>query len=170
MKELEFQTLVRKAVEREGGFGLKMSNRFLVGVPDLLVHLPGAPTMVLEAKFSKVASTVRPYRLELSPRQSLTLRQMAGAGMVAGVVSLIRTDKLYGFRAMHIREFEGEASIRLPGLTYCWCNRAALPEAIVSGLRSLAEGIACVPRSLPAPELSVPLRAGGRPSGRPSVQ
>lgn len=147
MKELEFQTLVRKAVEYEGGYGLKMSNRFLVGVPDLLLHLPGLPTMVMEAKFDRVTSTIKRYALVLTPRQALTLRQMAGAGMLAGAVSLLQAGKMYGVKAVHIQEFEGEASLRLEGLTYNWSDRRHLVEAVVSELRAVARGVRCQERT-----------------------
>jgi len=56
--ELAVQTNIIKSVRRDGGYGRKMSNRFAIGVPDLLVALPQFAPCVIEVKdFGKVADT-----------------------------------------------------------------------------------------------------------------
>jgi len=39
MNELKLQTQILEWVKEEGGYGRKMSHRFLVGIPDLLIRL-----------------------------------------------------------------------------------------------------------------------------------
>ena len=42
--ELSLQRKLIEAAQGFGGYGLKLSNRFVAGVPDLLLHVPGSPT------------------------------------------------------------------------------------------------------------------------------
>lgn len=48
--ELAFQTNIIKSVRRDGGYGRKMSNRFAIGVPDLLIGLQPFPPCYVECK------------------------------------------------------------------------------------------------------------------------
>lgn len=50
MKELAFQTEILKSARLQGGFGQKIAHRFKVGVPDLLVSMPGHGMVLLECK------------------------------------------------------------------------------------------------------------------------
>lgn len=70
---------------------MKMSNRFLVGVPDLFVKLPATPAALIEVKFDK-----RPrgaYRLRVTPKQAHVLRQADAAGMPIGVASFLQDER-----------------------------------------------------------------------------
>jgi len=53
--ELQVQTKIVKSVRRDGGYGRKCSNRFAIGVPDLLISLqPFAPCYIEVKDFGKV--------------------------------------------------------------------------------------------------------------------
>ena len=45
-KELDVQAKIIKSVRKDGGYGRKLSNRFVIGIPDLLIGLaPFAPCL-----------------------------------------------------------------------------------------------------------------------------
>ena len=48
--ELREQTNIIKSVRQDGGYGRKMSNRFAIGVPDLLIALPDFAPCYMEVK------------------------------------------------------------------------------------------------------------------------
>lgn len=50
MKELPFQTEILRSAKKTGGYGHKISDRFKVGVPDLLVAMPNSGLVLLECK------------------------------------------------------------------------------------------------------------------------
>jgi len=83
--ELSIQSSLVKEAFALGGYALKMSNRFLVGVPDLLVHLPASPTVIVEIKLA-VAPTrlTTPISVDLTVQQRYTLQKMQKAGVKSG--------------------------------------------------------------------------------------
>lgn len=88
--ELQLQRKLIEATEKERGYGLKMSSRFLVGVPDLLLHIPGLPTVIIECKLEVLPSKpTTPIRVNLSPQQRVVLKKMQSAGMAAGWVVFV---------------------------------------------------------------------------------
>ena len=96
MKDTACQQLVIDAVtEGEvGGQGLKFNNRFIIGIPDLLVKLPGVQPMILEAKlFSFSAKTLEAGHLiqdvGATKMQKDQLRDWGYAGMLTGLVAFI---------------------------------------------------------------------------------
>lgn len=94
MNELECQQLVIDAVEETGGRGLKFNSRFVIGVPDLLLQMPGHGAMILEAKLHKFsAKTLAAGHLiediGATAKQKIYLRDWREAGMLTGVVSFI---------------------------------------------------------------------------------
>ena len=83
--ELLLQRNLIKATETLGGYGLKLSNRFLIGIPDLLLHVPGYSTSLIECKFTTIPKLAKtPVKVALTPLQRDTIRQMQKAGMKAG--------------------------------------------------------------------------------------
>lgn len=50
MKELDFQKRVIDLIREEGGYGYKLSNRFKVGIPDLLIAAPLKGVVFFECK------------------------------------------------------------------------------------------------------------------------
>jgi hypothetical protein len=95
MIETEAQQLVVDAVKADGGQALKLNNRFLVGVVDLLLKLPGHQPMWLEAKLHKFsAKTIENgYVIKdigCTRPQKKWLSDWRYAGMLTGVVSFIQ--------------------------------------------------------------------------------
>lgn len=69
--ELPFQSKLIQAVKEEGGWGRKLSNRFIIGMPDLLLKLPCyvSPFLV------EVKMVVLPVRLDDQLKVALTALQ-----------------------------------------------------------------------------------------------
>lgn len=88
------QQLVVQAVREGGGQALKFNNRFMIGVCDLLLKLPGYEPMMLECK--KIDLTRRTieaghvWDLGCTKKQKDFLRDWHEAGMLTGVVSFIQ--------------------------------------------------------------------------------
>lgn len=90
MNELGMQALIVDAVNGAGGFARKLSNRFLVGVVDLLVKLPDYPAGVLEVKQRDLPkNTELAWKLDVTGPQVRFLRDAHAAGMPAGVASFM---------------------------------------------------------------------------------
>jgi hypothetical protein len=53
VKETALEAKLRKAVERAGGFCLKLPSQFYRGIPDRLILLPGARIIFVELKAEK---------------------------------------------------------------------------------------------------------------------
>ena len=93
MNELGYQKFVIQQVFAAGGFAWKSNNRFLIGVADLMVKLPGYPCCALEVKKNKMPVKKDSVVLDVTPLQTLFLRNCAMAGMPAGVLSFLTTSK-----------------------------------------------------------------------------
>lgn len=93
MNELDCQKLVVDAVKEAGGQALKLQNRFLVGVVDLLVKLPDCHPMWLEAKkIDLSAKTVNhAWDVGCTKKQKDFLSDWHYAGMWTGVASFVQT-------------------------------------------------------------------------------
>jgi hypothetical protein len=92
MNELQFQRELIKAAEFNKGFGIKLSNKFLVGVPDLLIQVPGFRTTMIECKIKKFKSKLdlsKSFRVDLTKIQANTLYSFRKSGGVSGVAFLI---------------------------------------------------------------------------------
>ena len=88
MKEIDLQTKAKDAVIEMGGMAMKMSNRFLVGVPDLLFKLPS-----LDASFWEVKWAPRPAAVALvTVQQKRWLQAYQAAGGLSGVIYFIMKD------------------------------------------------------------------------------
>lgn len=122
MNELECQGLIVDAVCEAGGRALKLNNRFLVGVVDLLVKLPQVQPFWLEAKFMRLAQktvdgTNHVWDLGVTAKQKEFLRQWGkttagefsnrpGAGMLTGVVSFLEVrGKTSGIKGLRMALF-----------------------------------------------------------------
>lgn len=92
MNELHYQNVVRKALSRSGsgGFCMKCSNRFLIGVPDLFVSIPGVGNGFLEVKLTNITPGSKKVTLKVSPMQAFMLRKIDKAGTTVGVLSFMR--------------------------------------------------------------------------------
>lgn len=94
MKETDLQSLTIKAVRLHGGAAHKLSNRFLVGVSDLLVKLPLLPAALLEVKYDERAKfdPAAPITPGVTPLQHKFLKDYHAAGMACGVLSFLKAD------------------------------------------------------------------------------
>lgn len=91
MRELQAQSLVVKAVREHGGVAFKMANRFLVGVSDLFVQLPGCYTYLWEAKLLKTKFDLdETYDVTVTPKQRNFICDVMKAGGHAGTMSFIQ--------------------------------------------------------------------------------
>lgn len=91
MRELQAQSLVVKAVREHGGVAFKMANRFLVGVSDLFVQLPGCPSALWEVKLNKMKwGSKDTIVLDLTTMQENFLRDLIKAGGKGGVISFVQ--------------------------------------------------------------------------------
>lgn len=142
MNELAMQALVVKTVNDAGGFAMKLSHRFLVGVPDLLVKLGPTQAGVLEVKRHDLSPIgVRanmPFRLDVTPAQRRYLRDADRGGMPSGVMSFIQTGRgasslllqVLTFReaeqqeyAVHPDEHQGIGDVGIAAQTGEWQQR-----------------------------------------------
>lgn len=90
MDELGIQSDLIRAARDVGGFGVKLSHRFIVGVVDLLIQLPGLPTALIEVKFDRVLTRSRVQRLALTPHQRAFILNVQGAGGHSGWVLAVQ--------------------------------------------------------------------------------
>lgn len=99
MNELGLQKLVIDAVRRDQGFGFKLSNKFLIGIPDLFLHLPVFGTGLWEVKLNDKPKVAESVKLNVTPLQEKVLTDYEKAGGCAGVISFIRTPANYYINA-----------------------------------------------------------------------
>ncbi len=90
MNELQAQKLVIDAVREYGGAGWKLSNRFLVGIPDLLLCLPLQTVGIWEVKIGDMPKRDNHVKLAITPLQEKTLNDLHNAGGFCGVISFLR--------------------------------------------------------------------------------
>lgn len=120
MKELDAQGMICKSVRVHGGFARKMSHRFLIGVPDLLVKLPDWDAMFLEAKWrDEPVQDDHRFKLKVTAQQFRFLKEAQGAGLGSGIVSVLTFKKpgrgsrlkmgLYSLAAMEATDFTVDA-------------------------------------------------------------
>lgn len=107
MRELDCQSLIIDAVRAQGGAAHKLSNRFLVGVSDLLVKLPKYPAALFEvklAKFSMKISDGHDFMPDLTKLQEDFLLGYARAGMACGLLSFVQRGN--DRRGLHMAQFK----------------------------------------------------------------
>jgi hypothetical protein len=111
MKEVDLQLMICDVVNDRGGYARKLSHRFLNGISDLLVKLPGYPATKIEVKQRiSAGDDDREFKLtSLTKLQKDDLLGAQAAGLNSGVFSFIQTKAglrtLYGV-AIPIRTLE----------------------------------------------------------------
>jgi len=93
VKEVDHQRDIKESAVREGGYSFKMSNRFLIGVPDLYIAVPGFPVVLLEAKRNDDYATpgkAAHLRDGLTEKQKSTLSKVWAAGGYACWFVIVR--------------------------------------------------------------------------------
>lgn len=74
--ELTIQREIKQSVINAGGFALKLTNRFTIGVPDLAIWLPSFVPAVVEVKDLGECVERFDRQLDVSPKQRDTLRRI----------------------------------------------------------------------------------------------
>lgn len=76
-RELAVQTAIIHSVRAEGGHGRKMSNRYTIGIPDLLICLPPYVPCFAEVKdLGEVGDKFR-RQIGITPKQQLELERIS---------------------------------------------------------------------------------------------
>lgn len=109
VKEVELQSLVVSSVREHGGFSFKLANKFLKGVLDLFIKLPGGPSSIWEVKISRISADRKVAKLDVTPLQWKFMDEFYDAGGVGGIISFAKIDSR-GW-GIAVRSFEkGEVS------------------------------------------------------------
>ena len=96
LPEKKFQTDLCEAARAIGGYALKMSNQFFVGVPDILVKVPLQPGAFIECKTVVWPKrTESPIKIDLSAMQRLVMRDMQRSGLIAVWAVATRADLFF---------------------------------------------------------------------------
>lgn len=111
VNELALQKLVIDSIREFGGFSFKLANRFLVGIPDLFIKLPGLPAAIYEVKISKISRDKKVAHLKVSPLQWKTLDDYYDAGGVGGIISFAKLEKGWGIAVRSLEKGE-ESGVR----------------------------------------------------------
>ena len=75
-RELALQTDIIRSVRQQGGWARKMSNRFLVGMPDLVMALHPFAICIAEVKDLGPVTEKFDRKLDVSPKQRHELRMI----------------------------------------------------------------------------------------------
>ena len=67
--ELKLQAEICKSVVVQGGWAKKLTNQFTIGIPDLLISLPGLAPCLAEVKDFDVVGDKFDRKLDVSPKQ-----------------------------------------------------------------------------------------------------
>lgn len=89
MKEVDYQTHIVAAVKDGGGAATKLSHRFLTGVSDLLIKMPGLPAGLFEVKKNDMPKLAQRFKLDVTVPQYRFLEAYEVAEMKVGVISLL---------------------------------------------------------------------------------
>lgn len=107
MLELKLQGDFADVVNEHGGFAFKLNNRYIIGIPDLLVKMPGFPAALLEAKQDALPVKLPSVTVALTVQQHRSLKAGFAAGMTAnGVISFCQRDKSFGIAILSITRFD----------------------------------------------------------------
>jgi hypothetical protein len=83
--ELDMQEKLVEAVKKiEGGYGFKLSNKFLAGIPDLFLSTPSVGPVLLEVKMVDGPEEL----VLLTPLQRHVIIKLKAAGTAAGIVAI----------------------------------------------------------------------------------
>lgn len=77
MKEIDHQRQLVLSVKAQGGYALKLSNRFTIGVPDLLVMHPLFAPCLIEVKDLGECNDIFSRQIDVTSKQRHTMERMA---------------------------------------------------------------------------------------------
>jgi hypothetical protein len=97
-KELRYQTQILEDVKSfdRRSFAIKMSNRFLGGIPDLLIKVPDYEIVFVEMKQVDLSPKSKTIKVETKPIQKVTLKLMERAGISVAVWIVVSFDGTSG--------------------------------------------------------------------------
>jgi hypothetical protein len=134
MKEIDTQSEMIEACVEAGGAGHKLSNRFMVGVSDLLIKLPNWPACLIEVKMDEAPVTRGSVALRPTVPQLRFLRKYADAGMITGVASCVTKDREFGIAIVPVRDFAGSVRVLLEAHRWCLMGPAARRQVMIKEL------------------------------------
>lgn len=135
MNELGYQRLILKSIIEAGGAGWKLSNRFLIGVPDLLIQDPEMGASLWEVK-----KTTFPYDLSCQVKfkvtkiQLDTLVQWGRAGGSGGVIVIATRGKDAFINVFPTRSI-GDTIVRVSAFEFDHLARGRREAIIVKRIR-----------------------------------
>lgn len=90
MNELKFQKKIIDEVKRFNrlSYAIKLNNRFLAGVPDLLIKVPGYDPLFVEVKVGKM-SRDHVVKIGTTAIQRSTMKKMEQSGLKTAVWTLV---------------------------------------------------------------------------------
>lgn len=84
--ELYYQTqLINDAKKIPNAFAIKLTNRHLAGVPDLMIKIPNIRVAFAETKVANWKDGSKKVKVETTPLQRSTMKKMVKAGFKCGV-------------------------------------------------------------------------------------
>lgn len=89
--EIKLQKDVCDAITAAGNAAQPLNNRFIKGIPDLLIKLFEYEAMLLECKLNRFDKVQGVIDIDLQPLQYRTLRHWHDRGMHVGVLSFVHT-------------------------------------------------------------------------------
>lgn len=85
MNELEIQSNIARSMSDDyGGFGVKLNNKFVAGIPDLLLSCVATGPFFLEIKMIEGPNGI----INLTPLQAHKIAVMQHAGCLVGVAAI----------------------------------------------------------------------------------
>lgn len=138
MNELDAQRLVIESVHSHGGFAVKLSHRFMVGVSDLLVQIPDLPTGLWEVKMDDLPKQNDYVQLKPTAKQVRFLEKFKKAGGHSGLISFVRTRNSL---SVWIRAMENvPAGMKIPVTSYTILERGQRGHMIFNLLKEATYG------------------------------
>lgn len=148
--ELKLQTDIKKSVIKDGGYAVKQTNQFTIGILDLKVCLP--PFVPCDLEVKDIGEVNGPFnRLAgVSPKQAHTIRQMNGVysenitmytpskRVAWTVVGLVHNGHHILIPAIRVKDAEGNQHWRVSS-NYTFC--AMRQVGGYYNMRPLLEGI-----------------------------
>ena len=77
--ELEVQSKIIMSVRKDGGYARKASNRFMIGIPDLVIALPPFAPCMVEVKDFGVVTDDFDRKVGVTPKQSYEMMLISKA-------------------------------------------------------------------------------------------
>lgn len=144
MKETVAQSFIIQSVRNASGAANKLSNRFMIGVSDLLVKLPSRPALLVEVKMQHVGvttSVAHQFKLDVTVPQVKFLSDYHAAGMPVCIMSLVERGGK-GRRDLYAAVFKLDTLV-FKRYVVAVCDHVQVPisKAGESVIISLLEGI-----------------------------